>query len=360
MKRTNLIRVMAVFVLLLTIFQFTPVRAGAWEADEGLPLLQGEKRARLPELVTGKTVTLGTRTRLTVGGIPFGIRLFEEGVLIVGTAGEHCPASEAGLKRNDRILTVDGKTVRTVRELMNAIDGSEGRSLSLTYSREGQKAETTITPEVGTDQKYRVGIWVRDNTAGIGTLTYVNPTTGEFGGLGHGVCDPDGGELIPLKRGAVVKTEISGVVRGTEGTPGELKGFLRSEKMGALTKNCERGVFGVLTNLPEGLGETVEIATREEVKAGPACLRCTLSDGVAHEYAIELTDVKNDNRTTKSFCVHVTDPELLQKTGGIVQGMSGSPIIQNGRLVGAVTHVFIGDPTRGYGIFIENMLDSAG
>ena len=206
-------------------------------------------------------------------------------------------------------------------------------------------------------EKYKLGIWVRDNTAGIGTLTFIKSDDGMFGGLGHGIYDIDTGELLPLSRGIVTDVSVTGIIKGSAGKPGEIRGYLKQNKTGALITNCDCGVFGVFTPSPEISKEKLlPIAFRSEVKCGPATIRCTLDEGGIKEYGIEILNINHDSQGTKCFTVHVTDSALLEKTGGIVQGMSGSPIIQDGKLVGAVTHVMVNDPTTGYGIFIENML----
>ncbi len=336
--------------LLITILIFSAVTTGvaAYTPDPGLPVVQGEWQVRLPDLLKAAP----TQT-LTVGGDTFGVRLFADGVMVVGVANDTCPAAAAGILKKDMILKINDKQMHTVKDVIHMIESSEGKTLTVLVRRGDKELTLTLTPAME-GEKYRAGIWVRDNAAGIGTITFIDPRTGGFGGLGHGICDTESGELLLLERGAVLDTEISDVIRGTEGVPGELKGFLCSKKLGTLLKNCDCGVFGVLSPIPTG--DTVEIAKREDIHEGEALLRCTLGDGTAKDYKIELSHVDRDNTGTKCFAVHVTDPDLLSRTGGIVQGMSGSPILQDGKLVGAVTHVLIGDPTRGYGIFIENML----
>ncbi len=340
--------------LLISIILFSALSVGilALEPDPGLPVVRGEWQIRFTDLLKEKAPA----KTLTVGGDTFGVRLFAEGVLVAGIADTKCPAATAGLQKRDLILKIDGRNMHTVMDVVSAIENSEGRSLSLLCRRGEEEVTITLSPAKDATGKFRAGIWVKDNAAGIGTVTFVDPHTGAFGGLGHGICDAETGELLPLERGAVLETEISDVVRGAEGTPGELKGYLCSKKIGTLLLNCECGVYGIFSPIP--MGEAMEIAEREEVHAGEASLRCTLGDNNARDYKIELSEVQKDNTGTKCFAVHVTDKDLLARTGGIVQGMSGSPIIQDGKLVGAVTHVLIGDPTRGYGIFLENMLAS--
>lgn len=358
MKRGIIKRLTCLLILTVMLLSLGMPIGAAEEPDTGLPVMRGEWQARLPELFrsTSRPVSSKTYHQLNVGGNPFGVRLFADGVLIVGLAPGDTPASRAGIREKDKILAVNGVEVHCTQDVLGAIEGCGGNPLTLRLRRGEETVVTTVTPTLDENNRYRAGIRVRDHAAGIGTVTFVDPETGAFGGLGHGICDTDTGELIPLTRGAVMKTEINGVTRGTEGTPGELRGYLRSEKIGTLLRNCDRGVFGIFSPIPEGVGGVMEIGTRDQVHPGEAFLRCTLDDGAAREYRIELSDIHPDNTATKCFAVHVTDPELIEKTGGIVQGMSGSPIIQDGRLIGAVTHVLIGDPTRGFGIFLENML----
>ena len=351
MKRKIFTRLTAVLLILLSL----TVSAFPSHADRGLPVLQGEVKARLPELFDSPAET-GTKVqKLQVGGDPFGIRLFTEGVLVVGVSDKNSPAAGAGIQKHDVIQTANGEDVRTVEQLTHLIENSDGRAITLSFRRNGENKEATVTPVKDDNGKYRIGVWIRDNAAGIGTVTFLDPSTGAFGGLGHGICDTDTGELLPLARGAVMDAEIYQIVRGTEGTPGELRGLLGSEKIGTILKNSDKGVFGILTK-NDGGGEVMEIGSRDSVHAGAAILRCSLGEEGVRDYRIELSDVSRENKGTKCFAIHVTDPDLIAKTGGIIQGMSGSPILQDGRLVGAVTHVLIGDPTRGYGIFLENML----
>ena len=223
--------------------------------------------------------------------------------------------------------------------------------------RNREEFDVRLTPVWSdAESRYKTGIWVRDSGAGIGTVTFVLPESGAFAGLGHGICDADTGELIPMKRGSVSDVTISAVVRGAPGNPGELKGYFNAGKVGTLLGNTVCGVWGVFSELPEGLSDPVPAGGKDDLHEGDAVLLCTLADNRVGEYRVRISNVNRDANGPKCFTVTVTDPTLLAETGGIVQGMSGSPILQDGKLVGAVTHVLINDPTTGYGIFLENML----
>lgn len=320
-------------------------------------------KAKLFGVVTLKEIEVKKyeNVKLIPGGQTVGLKLLGDGVSVVGTAkvktadGECSPAADAGLVRGDIILKVGGTPVKTVSAFAALVEQSGGKPLTLTCRRGGKELTLTLTPVVAqSDGKYKSGMWVKDVSSGIGTVTFIDPKTGEFGALGHGICDRESGALAPAARGVVTDAVVTDVVKGQKGTPGELRGYLKSTKRGVLLKNTECGVFGALS---EYEGEALPIALSSEVKTGKAILRTALDCGKAEDYEIEITEIKNG--ATKSFTVRVTDARLLEKTGGIVQGMSGSPIIQNGKLIGAVTHVMVANPTEGYGIFIENMLNAA-
>ena len=303
------------------------------------------------------------RPMLYVGGIPFGVRFFTDGILVVdycdvqsGGAKKN-PAREAGVRPGDCILKINEETPHDASDLAAAIErGAAG--VTLTLRRDGAECTVHLTPcRCDEDGRLRTGLWVRDSGAGIGTVTFVDEQNG-FGGLGHGICDARSGGLIPMARGSVMGVTIGGVTRGAAGAPGELRGHFSAGKTGTLCQNTPCGVFGVFGERPALPAGKLPIAFRDEVKSGEATIWCTLDDNAPREYRVELSAIRHDAKGNKCFTVHVTDKALLARTGGIVQGMSGSPIIQNGRLVGAVTHVLIGDPTTGYGIFIENMLEN--
>ncbi len=307
-----------------------------------------------------------SNTLLYPGGMPFGVKFMTEGVLVVGfceaqgTTAETNPAIAAGLRPGDTILRVGGTLLSCASELHELLEKGNGVTVSIRYCRDGKEYETSLTPVYSpVEGRYKSGVYVRDSGAGIGTVTFIMPETLAFGGLGHGICDADTGEIIPIQRGSVVGVTINGVVKGLAGAPGEVKGFFSSGKVGSLIENTECGVFGVFGTLPKGCHhDPMPVGTRQEIRDGKAHIYCTLDANTVERYEIEICEIHRDSTSNKCFTVKVTDPRLLDKTGGIIQGMSGSPIIQNGKLVGAVTHVLINDPTMGYGIFIENMLNA--
>ncbi|MBQ4036752.1 MAG: SpoIVB peptidase [Clostridia bacterium] len=301
------------------------------------------------------------KTEVVVGGELFGVRLRSRGLLVTAlgevetASGSRSPALEAGLKKGDLLLTADGVTLSTAAELSKVLAKSEGRAVTLALEREGKPLSLSLTPVSAADEGgYRAGIWVRDGAAGIGTVTFRDPVTGVFGGLGHGVCDGDTGLIFPLKDGDVAPARVIGIRKGENGAPGELRGRLEEDDLGDVLSNTSCGIFGKCAPLPDAV--TVPLGFREEVTVGDATILCTLTDGEKREYAVRIEEIPNPRGGDKNMVICVTDPALLAQTGGIVQGMSGSPILQNGKLVGAVTHVLVGDPARGYGIFIENML----
>ena len=325
---------------------------------------------QLFDLIPIKTATVQTSDeRLLVPcGTPFGIKMFTKGVLIVSLSdlqtesGTVSPAKDAGLSPGDVILTIDGQAVSTNEEVSAIISNCKGSDLTVTYRRDDTTSTTRIQPVKSlAGSAYRAGIWVRDSTAGIGTLTYYDPYSGDFGGLGHGICDVDTGTLMPLSDGEIVPVAISDVIPGRSGSPGELRGvFSQTVQLGRLTANTENGVFGQMTRSPSPSG-MIPVCYRQQVQPGPAQILTTVEGSSPQLYDIIIEKVHFDeNNPTKNMVIRITDANLLTVTGGIVQGMSGSPIIQDGKLVGAVTHVLVNDPTRGYGIFLENMLDAAG
>ena len=304
-------------------------------------------------------VTAGDETRLMPGGAAVGVALATQGV-----AGKR-PAQSAGLRAGDVIEGVNGKSVNTSKELTDLVASSKGASLNLTFNRNGERRTVTLTPSLDSASgAYRMGAWVRDSTAGVGTLSYYSPDDGTYGALGHAINDADTGNLLPVRMGSLMQAEIVDVKRGKKGAPGELRGsFLKDQVIfGDIEENTNLGVFGKMDApyvnplYPDGL----PIGYQETVKTGPAAILSTIDGEGIKEYTVEITQVTRQmSPAPKSMVIKVTDPRLLSATGGIVQGMSGSPILQNGRIIGAVTHVFVDDPTQGYGVYIEWMLSTA-
>ena len=312
-------------------------------------------------------VDMGAERRLAPGGAAVGVALATRGVLVVGVSDVQgrSPAMTAGLRAGDILEQVNGQPVNSSQHLTELIAASGGQPLQISFLRDGARRAAALTPvKDASSGQYRVGAWVRDSTAGVGTLSYYNPSDGTYGALGHAINDGDTGRLLPIKNGALLSAQIVDVNKGKRGAPGELRGsFLRSPRvLGDLAENTALGVFGHLEApyvnplYPEGL----PIAYQESVALGPASILSTVDEQGVKEYSVEIVQAARQLAPAqKSLVLRVTDPELLAKTGGIVQGMSGSPILQNGRIIGAVTHVFVDDPTQGYGVYIEWMLQTA-
>ena len=301
-------------------------------------------------------------TAVIPGGDAIALRLTCDGVIVLGFTDENRdnPARAAGLKRGDRIIRVGDTKIDGNQALSDALNRLGGNAISLKYVRDNKEYETTLCPRKNDDGTWQMGVLIKDSTAGIGTLTYVIPGSGEYGCLGHGISDPDTDTLFCVGKGDLYPAQITNLRKGQCGTPGELQGMFGYPALGRCVKNCETGLFGQLDATKFQGRDTLPIASKSEVREGNAVIRCTIDDDDIEEYDIEIVRIyRAFGGPTKNMLIRVTDPELLEQTGGIVQGMSGSPIIQNGKLIGAVTHVLINDPTSGYGIFIENMLNSA-
>ncbi|MBE6618769.1 MAG: SpoIVB peptidase [Ruminococcaceae bacterium] len=315
-----------------------------------------------PQKISAHEVMAHQREVL-VGGDVFGTRIDTRGVLVVGVTGvtsenkELFPARDAGICSKDIINTVNGKEVSGSEELVSLINESEGKATEIGFLRDGKEMSVTLSPvRSDSDGIYRAGLWVRDSLAGIGTVTFIIPETSEFAGLGHGMCDSDTGVIMPVKTGSVFGVRLGEIKRSDSGAPGELRGRLDGAQIGEITKNTPSGVYGRI-NLPTER-RRAELCDKNEVKTGDVSVICTLDESGPREYAATIERICDADGETKNFIIKITDSELLSKTGGIVQGMSGSPILQNGKLVGAITHVLIDDPTKGYGIFAENMLEN--
>ena len=323
---------------------------------------------RLFGVIPVKTVTVkhGDAPVVRLCGAPFGIKAYTDGVLVVGLCdvdthtGNASPAENAGVRVGDVILAIDGKTVTTNEEVSALIAGANGRAQTLLVRRNGVEFPATVRAEYSASEStFKAGMWVRDSAAGIGTPTFFDTETGVLAGLGHAICDVDTGEAIPISGGELVPAYIFGIDKGEEGKAGELRGSFTSGTLGTLCKNVDTGIYGKGGKLPT-VGEPVTVAMKQEVKEGAVKVLACVEGNEPAWYDGEITKLRyTEAAPTRNMVVKITDPALLQKTGGIVQGMSGSPILQDGRLVGAVTHVFLNDPTAGYGIFAETMWKTA-
>ena len=294
------------------------------------------------------------------GGMPFGVKIYSKGLTVVKFASNECPAYKAGIKVGDIIVKINDKEINSIEDFSSIVNIFGKNPLNVTVLRNDKSYTFKVTPIYSPDDGcYKTGIWVKDSTSGIGTVTFINPENNSFGGLGHGICDSINGKVIPLAKGTVLDVNINGVVKGKVGSAGELKGSFTNKKIGSLTKNCSQGVFGFLSdNNYQSPEDKMKLCPKEEICEGEAYIWCTLNGDKPEKYSVEISNIDLNNQNgIKNFRVKVTDLKLLESSGGIVQGMSGSPIIQNGRLIGAVTHVLINDPTCGYGIFIENMIN---
>ena len=302
-------------------------------------------------------------------GRAVGIKLFSDGVMVVGfsevstEAGASVPARDCGLREGDIITHINSEEVDTIEQVQSVLQDVAGGRMSIRCLRGEQQVQVTAQAvQCSADGQYKLGAWIRDSMAGIGTITFYDPDSGVFGALGHGINDVDTAQLMPLQSGSIMYAEVTGVKRGESGTPGELHGaFQASRDLGELYANTSSGVFGQLADSSlTGKSQAMEIASRKEVKTGPATILSNVAGDRVEEYQVEITRVYPDSgEDTRNLMIQVTDPRLLEATGGIVQGMSGSPILQDGKLVGAVTHVLVNNPRQGYGILAENMMEAA-
>ncbi len=310
-------------------------------------------------------VTIGNRRYVSLGGEVIGIKIFSSGVLVISTEdietekGLRNPGEKAGIRSGDIIRKINGKEVNSNKDVSDICKKSGGKSMNFTIDRNGK----TLTLRLQTVKEkqsgdFKAGLWVRDSTAGIGTMTFFDRETGIFASLGHAICDIDTGITLPVYEGAAVGAKILGVSRGTDTDAGELTGAFTAEKIGKLYMNCECGVYGILSEFDQN-APLIPVATIGEVKTGKAQILCSVDETGRQYYDVEITKIIDEKSNQKNMTVKITDERLLEITGGIVQGMSGTPLIQNGMLVGAITHVFIGTPREGYAIFAQNMLSAA-
>lgn len=303
-----------------------------------------------------------TNELVYIGGYPIGLKLYADGVVIVGTEavdtenGNVNTAEKAGLKIGDVIKRINGKTVKMNTEVSQAVENSNGEVLTFTVERNGETFDVSFETAYSVSEgKYKAGLWIRDSSAGIGTVTFATQD-GYFASLGHAVCDIDTKTCIPISSGECTIANITGFIKGVQGSAGELCGYLENETIGKVYSNCDIGVYGEFDSIPQG--QLYPIANENEITQGKATVITTCSSGDTAEYEIEIESVNLSAGDNKHLVLKVTDSNLIGKTGGIVQGMSGSPIIQNGKIIGAVTHVFLNDATGGYGITAQTMLQN--
>lgn len=316
-----------------------------------------------------KTIKVHTveKQEVLVSGSPVGIYMETKGVLVIDS-GEitdregirRTPAEHIIQSGDDYICEIDGKVLTGKRQLMQLVRENQGEPMELQVIRHQETIKLEMTPVETEDGSYKLGIWVRDNIQGIGTLTYVEPN-GTFGALGHGISDADTGERLEISDGDLYRADILSIRKGTAGTPGELRGVINyreENRIGTICGNSQYGIRGQME--PGKYAESMKkipTGLKQEIQTGKAEIRCDIGDGI-REYQCEILEIDSNARdTNKCFVLRITDDDLLSRTGGIVQGMSGSPVLQNGKLIGAITHVFVNDPTKGYGIFIENMME---
>ena len=310
-------------------------------------------------------VTVTQRKYVVPGGSIFGIRLYTRGVMVIRvdevttSSGNVSPGKIAGLKEGDMIISVNGVFVNRNKELSAVFSSSDGKQLKMLIERNGQQKEIVFTPVLSDDSTYKGGLWIRDSTAGIGTVSWYDRTNGIFAGLGHAVCDVDTGEIMPLAGGDAVEATVTGCYKSKAGAAGELCGVFSSGTIGELYINGNTGVYGVMDDF-DTTAKEIPVALKHEVKPGAAKIICTVDENGPQYYDIQIVRVLvSDSRNQRNMTIKITDKRLIDKTGGIVQGMSGSPIIQDGMLAGAVTHVFLDNCTEGYGILAEDMIETA-
>ncbi len=323
----------------------------------------------IPSATTDSVPVVATAEPVKVvpGGKSIGVILSTDGVLVVELSEFEdkngnlcCPAKEAGIKPGDVIRNFNDTKIADVTDLSQAISDTKGENFTLTLSRNNKKLQVSVSPkETANDSQAKIGALVKDAASGIGTITFYNPETNYFSALGHGICDSKSGKIISVDNGEILSSTIVSVDKSEKGTPGELNGVFseNDQVLGKIEENNEFGIRGILSDnfsLPHA---PIPVAEKEAIKTGNAYILANIEGNLVEKFEIEVLRILSlDNTSSKNMIIKITDEKLIEKTGGIVQGMSGSPIIQDGKLIGAVTHVFVNDPTRGYGIFIENML----
>lgn len=311
------------------------------------------------------------KTKVIPLGNIAGVKLYTNGVLVVGMSEiegkdnqRYKPYVNTGIEEGDTIIKVNNKEINSTDDLIETVNQSEGNKIKINYIHEKETKECSITPVETINKEYKIGLWVRDSAAGVGTITFYEPSNKTFGALGHGITDIDTNELINIASGEFITTKILNITKGEVGTPGKIQGTIDNQtNIGTISKNTKFGIYGKVDNLSSiniDKSKEIDVALRDEIKQGKATILCSLDNQTPQEYEIEIEKIfKDNNYDNKSMQIKVTDERLLNKTGGIIQGMSGSPIIQNGKFVGAITHVLVNNPQEGYGVFADIMLKKA-
>ena len=309
------------------------------------------------------TVNVIPKTSVIPLGKAIGMKMYTEGVLVVGMSeieGKK-PYENSGIETGDKIIEINNQEINNTDELIACVNSSKGEAVEIKYISDTEEKVANIEPVKTANNEYKLGLWVRDAAAGVGTLTFYEPSTGNFGALGHGINDVDTYELIDIANGELVTTNIVDIVKGQDGTPGEIRGTIDNGiTVGAIAKNTSFGVYGEISNINRlniNNSKAMEVANRNEIKTGKAEIICELENGITKTYEIEIQKIfLENNENNKSMLIKITDEELIEKTGGIIQGMSGAPIIQNGKFIGAVTHVLVNDCKMGYAVFGDLMI----
>ncbi len=335
----------------------------------------GKKTAKLNlfENIFLKNINIDVLPKTTVipvGNIA-GIKLYTSGVLVVGMSEiygvdnkAYKPYENSGIEEGDTIVSVNEDKITSTEDLIEKVNSSNGNEVKIEYIHQEKTVACSIKPAQTSNNEYKLGLWVRDSAAGVGTVSFYEPSSKTFGALGHGITDIDTEQLIDIASGEFVTTKILNIVKGQVGTPGRIQGTVDNQKnIGTIQKNTKFGIYGTVDNISSlniDSSNEMEVALRDEIKTGKAKIRCSLENGKIEEYEIQIEKIfKENNYDNKSMLIKITDEKLLDKTGGIIQGMSGSPIIQNGKFVGAVTHVLVNNPTEGYAVFGDIMLKQA-
>lgn len=316
-------------------------------------------------------VSVLPKTKVIPVGSIAGVKLYTNGVLVVGMSEiegkdnkKYKPYENSGIEEGDTIIKIDEHEIDSSKDLVNTINMSKGKTIKVKYIHDEQTKECSMTPVKTINNEFKLGIWVRDSAAGVGTVTFYETATKTFGALGHGITDIDTNELINISSGEFITTRILNIDRGEKGIPGKIQGTIENQNnIGIINKNSKFGIYGKVDNLSSlniDTSKEMEVALRDEIKIGKATILCSLDNEKPKEYEIEIQTIyKDNNYDNKSMKIKVTDEKLLEKTGGIIQGMSGSPIIQNGKFIGAITHVLVNAPKEGYAVFGDIMLKQA-